>query len=821
MFKSRTAQNVVAAAILVLFSAAQSRAQEPDILSGRDLLRAVRDSNGLGLKPAYETRLNEPMTLSEPAADEQPDKPAAPKIAPRPAPASTVSELLRMIPSESLFCVRVNNLDFTLSQIDQFLAGVSPMPMGTSVLVRTQLAGVLGSPEIKGVNMSGSFAFFGPLLGTDLSDLDNIALLVPVTDYEQFVSGNPNVSEPDERGISKITSEGMHPLLVTQAKTYALVTPQGNDDELLMMAKAILSDSMSSLSDALEPAEAERAGTESIWAYGNVQEASKTFGPQFFGFIEQAKQAPQSMEANRQACIKQLEETKNTLDPNDPAQKAQIEQLEQQLQMLKTRKTDPKTAETLSMIMDMYAALFETLMNETKSVSLMLTPKPDVLYMTVGVSAMPGTCIADLFTTDVSPREQNKFLPYLEDGAVMNFATSKFSGKLNAKGMEFFVPKLSETLGVDKEKFASLASDVASVFSGSDAMSFSVDPTSKPSFVGRYVMEISDKAKLNKVIEEGIELFNTGGIARFYEGLGMKTSITLKRRVGEYNGVTIDAAEFAFQPTDPNSPQGQMMAAMYGGGINYRWATIDGLCLLTLGGDADASLRKLIDLVKAGGPKELASETKAALALLPDAGKADFVGTFNVLRYFKIFAGMMGAMMPVPMPQMDLPTSSNVVIAGHVGGGAMTTKIALPKQHLTEIMTAVQMMMQQKMKMQQERITGQEVPPQTDRARVIVTKLSLKTLHAAVTQFYLDTGRYPAREEGLHALVNPPSNVQHYEPGGYLETTEVPTDAWGNKFYYELSPEDGKACRVVSFGADGKAGGEGYAADLYSTDVAQ
>jgi hypothetical protein len=283
----------------------------------------------------------------------------------------------------------------------------------------------------------------------------------------------------------------------------------------------------------------------------------------------------------------------------------------------------------------------------------------------------------------------------------MNFATSKFLGKLNSKSMEFFAPKLSEMIGVDKEKMMRLASDVATVFSGSDAMSFYADPASKPPFVGKYVIEISDEAKLNKVIQEGIELFNTGGVAKFYEGLGMKTSITLDRGVGEYKGVSIDHAQFAFEPTDPNSPQGQMIAAMYGGGINYRWGTVDGLWVCIFGGDADSALRKLIDQVKAGGPKELAGETRAALALLPDAGKAEFVGTFNILRYFKMVAGMMGAMMPVPLPQMDLPTRSNVVIAGELGSGAMTTKIALPKEHVSEIMTAVQMMMQQKMQIQQ------------------------------------------------------------------------------------------------------------------------
>ena len=42
-----------------------------------------------------------------------------------PAQGPADNELLKMIPAKSLFCVRINNFDFTLNQIDQFLAGVS------------------------------------------------------------------------------------------------------------------------------------------------------------------------------------------------------------------------------------------------------------------------------------------------------------------------------------------------------------------------------------------------------------------------------------------------------------------------------------------------------------------------------------------------------------------------------------------------------------------------------------------------------------------------------------------------------------------------
>ncbi len=108
---------------------------------------------------------------------------------------------------------------------------------------------------------------------------------------------------------------------------------------------------------------------------------------------------------------------------------------------------------------------------------------------------------------------------------------------------------------------------------------------------------------------------------------------------------------------------------------------------------------------------------------------------------------------------------------------------------------------------------------QTDKARVTTTKANLKMLHNAVAQFKMDTGRYPTAEEGLAVLIEPPTDVKGYQPGGYLDSTAVPKDAWGNDFIYVAYPETGKPYVIVSYGADGQEGGEGYDADLYSTDA--
>jgi general secretion pathway protein G len=107
----------------------------------------------------------------------------------------------------------------------------------------------------------------------------------------------------------------------------------------------------------------------------------------------------------------------------------------------------------------------------------------------------------------------------------------------------------------------------------------------------------------------------------------------------------------------------------------------------------------------------------------------------------------------------------------------------------------------------------------TEKAKVTTTKATLKMLHGAVIMFKLDTGRYPTEDMGLLELVEQPTDVTGWAQGGYLETTSVPQDAWKNDFVYQLNPESGKPFVIISYGADGKEGGEGYDYDLYSTDV--
>jgi general secretion pathway protein G len=106
-----------------------------------------------------------------------------------------------------------------------------------------------------------------------------------------------------------------------------------------------------------------------------------------------------------------------------------------------------------------------------------------------------------------------------------------------------------------------------------------------------------------------------------------------------------------------------------------------------------------------------------------------------------------------------------------------------------------------------------------DKAKVTATKANLKMLHNAVVQFKLDTGQYPSEDAGLRELVEEPQDLKGWNQGGYLQTTDLPKDAWGNDFVYQLYPESGMPFVIISYGANGEEGGEGYDKDLYSTDA--
>ncbi len=109
----------------------------------------------------------------------------------------------------------------------------------------------------------------------------------------------------------------------------------------------------------------------------------------------------------------------------------------------------------------------------------------------------------------------------------------------------------------------------------------------------------------------------------------------------------------------------------------------------------------------------------------------------------------------------------------------------------------------------------------TDDARVIEAKVQIKNFETALKLFKMDNGFYPSTEQGLEALISEPAIgriPKNYREGGYLEQKTIALDPWDNSYVY-ISPGIEGDYDIISYGADGEPGGEGYDADITNWDM--
>ncbi|GBD95476.1 type II secretion system protein G precursor [bacterium BMS3Bbin05] len=108
-----------------------------------------------------------------------------------------------------------------------------------------------------------------------------------------------------------------------------------------------------------------------------------------------------------------------------------------------------------------------------------------------------------------------------------------------------------------------------------------------------------------------------------------------------------------------------------------------------------------------------------------------------------------------------------------------------------------------------------------DEARVTEAKIQIRNFETALRMFKADNGFYPSTGQGLEALVSPPLTGQipeNYRDGGYLEKKTISPDPWGYKYIY-ISPGEQGDYDIISYGADGLPGGDGYNADIINWEI--
>jgi len=106
-----------------------------------------------------------------------------------------------------------------------------------------------------------------------------------------------------------------------------------------------------------------------------------------------------------------------------------------------------------------------------------------------------------------------------------------------------------------------------------------------------------------------------------------------------------------------------------------------------------------------------------------------------------------------------------------------------------------------------------------DRARVASCRNQIETFRLALQSYYLDCSQFPSEAQGLRALWEKPtlSPAPANWEGPYVDR-QIPQDPWGGNYIYKNPGENNLPFTIMSFGADGKQGGEGTNADIHSWD---
>lgn len=108
-----------------------------------------------------------------------------------------------------------------------------------------------------------------------------------------------------------------------------------------------------------------------------------------------------------------------------------------------------------------------------------------------------------------------------------------------------------------------------------------------------------------------------------------------------------------------------------------------------------------------------------------------------------------------------------------------------------------------------------------EQAKRLKARMQIESISTALHLYKLDNGMYPPTEQGLQALVEPPTSgdtPKNWRQGGYLEKGKVPKDPWGNDFVY-LCPGIHDDFDIISYGSDGVSGGEDKNVDINSWET--
>lgn len=559
--------------------------------------------------------------------------------------------LLDMIPSDAVFCLRINQLNTSLAALDQFLLGASPIPLG--MLVNMQLAGIVGDPALTGIDTNGTFMAVGIALPENSVD---ITILAPMADYSAFVANNPACSPSDVPGVTLLTVPdspvGTLAIAPVPGGKYALVNTQEHIDAMLTLQKQLAAPS-AKLSARLDAEQTAQATTAPAWLFVNMARLYDLYGPMMLGMIDgiSAQMPPEAA----------------------------------------------MSAGELEINSRILTAMLQNGFGQADALTLALTPEPSILTMDVVFRAKDGSELAAMLVADPQAAKGFKLAGYADDAAAVNgiFKTNRI---LIEKLFEVIDGVMTDIIGdqVPAEGLAQMKTFMGQAIKmmGSETFTAFSYGSGQPPFMIRQVQDTNDPAFYKDMMPQGMALANA-----LYEAMEMPLEFTHKPAVETYKNVAIDTFVISFV-AEEDDPAAAIIKQMYGpDGMTYYVAQKENLIFTTFGPNAKNDIKSLIDTPAGKAPS---GELQKAITLLgPAAQKADMVGSINLIKLAKGGLGMaqqVGAPAELLAPMagaLDIQTQSCMAASTTIANGKVSGRLALPKQHLMEIVAvAVQIQMQ-------------------------------------------------------------------------------------------------------------------------------
>jgi len=111
-------------------------------------------------------------------------------------------------------------------------------------------------------------------------------------------------------------------------------------------------------------------------------------------------------------------------------------------------------------------------------------------------------------------------------------------------------------------------------------------------------------------------------------------------------------------------------------------------------------------------------------------------------------------------------------------------------------------------------LVGPALFKNADKAKVTAARTQIDNFMTALGSYKLDTGTFPTTEQGLKALREKPADLEQWA-GPYMPK-DIPKDPWEHEYVYKFPGEHGDEPDIISLGADGQPGGDGFNGDIFS-----